>query len=200
MPRYIPVILFFTVFFAACESSHEKISRLQSDFLMALEGGDFFEIPLGKEKLKLPLPPAPEMAAQRQKKIAALQGEAQGISTAGLSPEDQRRLTQLTAQLDEMVKRGGAVFFDPVRYDISGVLQENVPKGGNFTRILLEKIPAYYAEIERRWQSTTPARADQAANKSVKSLELLEKMGSEADAARLSVKDFIGHCHSEVLQ
>jgi hypothetical protein len=178
----------------------QKSSRLQSELLSALGTRDFFEIKLGQQVLQLPLPPSPELAEARKIRVAEINLEAYSFDNEKLNKDDQQRLAQLSAQLNELVKRGNGAFFDPVKCVLGDVLRENLAAGNQqHTQILLDTIPAYYEEVARRWQLPDRKRSRSAAAESLLVLESLEKMGDQANPARLAVKDFICLCQSAVL-
>ncbi len=192
--------LFLLFFLLACETPQAKISRLQSELLSALGTRDFFEIKLGQQVLQLPLPPSPELAEARKLRVSEINLETYSFDNEKLNKDDQQRLAQLSAQLNELVKRGNGAFFDPVKCVLGDVLRVNLAAGNQqHTQILLDTIPAYYEEVARRWQSPDRLRARSAAAESLLVLESLEKMGDHANPARLAVKDFICLCQSAVL-
>ena len=188
-----PVILILFLL-PSCESPQEKISRLQSETLKALIPGDFFEIKTTSIHLRLPLPPEPAQAASSANRIAAIHLETSSLETEKLNAEDQKRLQQLNRQLNEMVQRGKGAFFDPTQCVLSKIRQGKTDRAD--IKILLKKIPEYYAEVERRWQAPNPERAKIAAAASMPALDWLAEMGDEAQPACFAVKDFIGRCQS----
>lgn len=195
MPRCAPLFVFLV--FMGCESPHDKISRLQGELLTALGERDYFEIVAEKQKIRLPLPPAPELAAARKVKISEINLETYSMDSKKLNAEDQQRLQDLCGYLNQIVQRGNGAFFDPTKFVLAEVLSAQQTTGA--TEQILQKMPEYYAEVERRWQTPDPARAQVAAEQSIRVLEQLEKMGDRALSARLAVKDFMGLCHSAVL-
>lgn len=194
MLRYSVLLSF--LFFAACESSQDKIFRLQSETLATLLVSDSFEIKTKSQTFKLVLPPAPENAALRAQRILAIRLEANSFDLESLSADEQQRLRDLNAILAALVHDGGGSAFDPTKCVVADLLKDN--SNGNTTKILLQKIPEYYAEVERRWIPPNKARAQTAAQQSLQSLDILHEMGDEAYLARLAVKDFIGMCQSAV--
>lgn len=199
LPRY--AILCFLLLFIACESPHDRISRLQTELLTALGERDYFEIKTGKQLARLPLPPSPELAQSRKLRVSEINLETHSFENEKLTDEDQKRLDQLCANLNEMVKRGDGAFFDPGKCVLNDDIRQKIEQGDlEYNNILLQKIPEYYAEVERRWQTPDPARARMAAERSLAVLDWLEKMGAASMPARLAVKDFICLCKSAVLE
>jgi len=192
MLRYSVFLLF--LFLMSCESPEEKISRLQSQTLAALGVGDSFEIKTKSQTFKLALPPAPEKAEQCAKQILAIRQEANMLDIESLSAADQQRLRGLNAILVALVQGGDGSAFDPTKCVVADLLKGNFKD--STTKILLEKIPEYYAEVERRWQPPNKLRAQSAAQQSLQALDMLHEMGADADQAKLAVKDFIGMCQS----
>ena len=191
----------FLLSFAACESPHDKISRLQSELLTVLGEQDFYEIRTKKQTIRLPLPPSPELADARKQLVLDINLETYSFENENLSEPDQKRLNLLCTNLKEMVKRGNAAFFDPAKCVLTDELLKNLQSGDqSVLEVLCQKIPEYYAEVERRWQAPDPGRANVAATKSLLVLDDLEKIGDKASPARLAVKDFICLCHSAVLK
>ncbi len=187
-------VLLFTLFLGACESSQDKISRLQSETLAALLVSDSFEIKTKSQTFKLALPPTPEKAALRGQRILAIRQEASSFDSESLSPLEQERLRDLNAILAALVQGGNGSTFDPTKCVVADLLKDN--PNGSTAKILLQKIPEYYAEVERRWITPNKARAHTAAQQSLQSLDILHEMGDEAYPASLAVKDFIGMCQS----
>lgn len=197
MPRTILVFLLFAC--ASCESPEERISRLQSELLKALGERDYFEIDLEKQKIRLPLPPSPELAEARKTRISELKKEADAFQRESLSDKARERLELLTAQLNEVVKRGAGAFFDPVKCVLSAEICDKLRKTGPESDEMLQRLPAYYIEVERRWQIPDRARAQLAAEQSLLVLDQLESAGKHTLPVRLSVKDYIGLCRSSLL-
>ena len=99
----------------------------------------------------------------------------------------------------------GAAFFDPSRCVVSGQLQQfsNHPE----LPIVLEKIPAYYAQIEQRWQIPEHRFVAKTVDASMSTLDMLHGLAKNSgvegvartEAARCAIKDFIGLCQSAIL-
>lgn len=185
----------------ACENPNEKISRLQEELLTALGERDYFEIKWEKQSLKLPLPPEPALAAARSTKISEINTAVYSLEHASLNEKEKQRFEQLRVQLDAILKRGNGAFFDPVKCVIPYASKET-PALLNpaFQKILLGKIPEYYAEVERRWQTPDAARARQAAAESLLVLDWLDSLPGENVEPRWAVKDFICLCQCAVLK
>ena len=194
MPRFSALI--FILFLIACESPRDKITRLQSETLAAIGVRDSFEIKTKSKIYKLALPPTPEKAVECAGRISAIHLEANSLDLESLSATDQQRLRDLNAILTALVQAGNGSTFDPGKCVVADLLNDN--NSGSTAKILLEKIPEYYAEVERRWQQPDKSRAQNAAQQSLRSLDILNEMGDDAFRAKLAVKDFIGMCQSAV--
>jgi hypothetical protein len=192
--------LFILLFLTACESTQDKITRLQSELLTALGERDCFEIKTDKKTWQLPLPPAPELLESRKIAITAIMKEAFFLHTKQLNPADKNRLMVLTNQLNAILATGNNVFFDPLKCVLPKDLCAVLESGDTGTaHILLQKIPEYYTEVERRWQKPDHMRAATAAGQSMAILDVLANTSGMTDPARMSVKDFICLCRSACL-
>jgi hypothetical protein len=108
--------------------------------------------------------------------------------------------------LDDCVAHAGTPFFDPSGCDVSGQLKQfsDHPE----LPLLLEKIPAYYAQIELRWQIPDRRFVSKAVDGAQTALDLLhglekgsgKEVVARTGAARAAVKDFIGLCQSAMLK
>ncbi|MBC7775006.1 MAG: hypothetical protein H7246_06155 [Phycisphaerae bacterium] len=196
-----------TLFFLlSCNSPEARFKRLQHDFWEKFAQQDFFEIKLKNEVLHLPLPPNSPPSEQQKSWAERLQKEANSIEKEELSGENQKQLIQLRAALEDCVAHAGGAFFDPSRCVVLKPLQQF--SDHEELLLLLEKIPAYYAQIEQRWQTPDARFVLKAVTESQNTLDLLngleKKSGGEIVAqtgeARAAVKDFIGLCQSALLQ
>lgn len=192
MLRYPALLLILALI--SCESPEDKISRLQSETLALLGSGDFFVFNTQSRTIMLALPPSLENAAQCAQRIPRISQEINVIDAASLSATDQERLERLKTIVETLANKGADSAFDPNKCVIADLLADDLR--GETGKVVLEKIPEYYAEVERRWQQPNSFRALQAAQQSLRSLDMLQEMGSDADRARLAVKDFIGMCQS----
>ena len=192
LSRFVFILIILSLL--SCESPPEKISRLQRETLNVFGAGDYFEVKSKTMTVRLPLPPEPSQAESWASRISEINLEAYSFDNERLSAEDQKRLQELNSQLSEIEQRGKGAFFDPNTCVLTEVLTENTdPK---FSSLMLQKIPLYYAEVERRWQIPSRIQAQNAAKKSLQVLDLLDKMGDQSYLARLAVKDFIALCLS----
>jgi hypothetical protein len=199
LPRCLVVVVLCLA--VACESPNEKISRLQGELLTALGERDYFEIKWEKQSLKLPLPPEPALAAARSAKIVEINAETYAMEHANLNDKEKQRFEQLSVQLEAILKRGNGAFFDPTKCVLPLEPKDN-PALSNpaFLKILLAKIPEYYAEVERRWQLPDTVRAGQAAAQSLLVLDWLEEVPGDPTESRYAIKDFICLCQCAVLK
>jgi hypothetical protein len=198
--KLLPVLLLCLF---SCNSPEARLEHLQHDFWEKLARQDFFEIKFKNEVLHLPLPPASDPSAQQKSWAVKLQQEARSIEKEKLSADQQKQLAQLSAALDDCVAHAGNPLFDPARCAVSEQLQA-YREHPEFS-VLLEKIPAYYAQIEQRWQTPDVRFVPTAVAKAQSALDLLdthqkktEKLG-QIPAAQAALKDFIGLCQSAVL-
>ncbi len=200
------VLLSALFYLCSCNTPEARLRRLQHDFWETFARQDYFEVRLKNEVLHWPLPPASGQSEEQKSLAESLQKEAKAIDKEGLSAAGQKQLAQLSAALDDCVANAGLAFFDPSRCVISGQLQQfsDHPE----LPLLLEKIPAYYAQIEQRWQIPDSRYVSSAVDASQTALDLLngpEKssgggMVALKGAARLAIKDFIGLCQSALLR
>jgi hypothetical protein len=186
----------------SCNSSADKLSAVQHDLMAFLGEKVYFEIKTSKTVLKLPLPPEPMSPDARLQAIKRMMASWQSIPRTALQDaSDQKRFDDLGALLEVLDKRGGGAFFDPKRMVLpmlDNTAPTNLPKAELAT--FLTQIPAYYAEVERRWQSPDSQKAQEAADQSLKVLQRLETLSGSDSPAFYAVKDFICMCQSAVLQ
>jgi hypothetical protein len=200
MSKY--VALFALFFLLSCNTPETRLKRLQQDFWEKFAQQDFFEIRLKNEVLHLPLPYTPEQPGQQKTWAERLQKEAQSLEKEKLSVDAQKQLAQLSAALEDCIRREGSPLFDPSRCAISKSLQQY--SAHPEISVLLEKIPAYYTQIEQRWQTPHTRYVAKAVNESQIALDLLKGLEETSERelgaqARGAIKDFIGLCQSAVL-
>lgn len=189
-----PISLFALLTLLSCNRAEDRLDRLQHDFWEHFGRQDYFAIQLPDERLLLPLPPHRGQHGDRVLWAKELLKSAQNIPVEALSLPSQTQLHQLKSALEDLVHRTDGVFFDPSRCGLSHHL---LRYGGQpCGRVLLEHIPAYYAEVERRWQTPDVRFVPKAVEEALGSLEILSKNEGETEAARWAVKDFIGLCQS----
>lgn len=200
-----PAALLALLFLFSCNSPEAQLDQLQHDFWKKLARQDFFEIQLENNVLRLPLPPATDQS-ERQKVLAAkLKKDAYSIEKEKLSTESQKHLAQICAALDDLSASSGNPLFNPSRCAIAEQLRENSTSPDLL--FFLEKIPDYYAEVERCWQTPDARFVTKAVADSQTALDLLDgfeknfegKNLGQIQAARVAVKDFIGLCQSALL-
>ena len=194
MPKPSSVLWFSMFFLMSCEGPHDKIARLQGELLSTLVARDYFEIKTGKQNIRLPLPLKPDLEISRANKISAINMETCSIYHEKLSANDQLRLSALCGQLNGILQDEKTALFDPTNCVLTDLLSQNTDP--EFLNTLLPQIPIYYAEVERRWQIPSPAKARAAAEQSLQTLDLLELMGEQSAPASMAVKNFIGLCRS----
>jgi len=200
-----PIALFALLSLLSCNRAEDRFARLQHEFWEQFGRQDFYEIQLPAERLLLPLPPRGTRHGEQLTGAKKLLESAQGMPSEALSHQSQTRLLQIRSALEDLVHRSGGVFFDPSRCGLSSHLRRYAeqPECG----VLLANIPAYYAEVERRWQMPDARFVPKAVDEALGALDLLTKIGGgtgeqssgEAAAARWAVKDFIGLCQSSAL-
>ncbi|MFN0034257.1 MAG: hypothetical protein ACKVUS_04265 [Saprospiraceae bacterium] len=200
-----PAALLASLFLISCNSPETRLDRLQHRFWEKFARQDFFEIRLENEVLHLPLPLAASPPEEQKTLALSLRKEAHSIEKEKLGTESQKQLAQLCAALDDLAASSGNPFFDPSRCAISQHLRQYSERAGLL--LFLEKIPAYYAEVERRWQTPDGRFVPKAVAESQTALDLLNaveeksegEISARARAARAAVKDFIGLCQSAFL-
>ncbi|GEM_PF-1053422 len=201
-----PALLFALFFLISCNSPEARLRHLQHDFGEKFAQQDFFEIKLKDEVLHLPLPPSSEAPLAQKAALESLQKEANSIEKEKLGTENQKKLVQLRLALGDCVVQAGNSLFDPSRYTISTRLRQfsEHPE----LLLFLEKIPAYYTQIEQRWHRPDIRFVPKAVAESQITLDLLEALEKKSNgeiaartaAARAAVKDFIGLCQSGILR
>lgn len=195
--------LLFLVF--ACDTPQSRFESLQRDFWEKFARQDYFEIELEGRSVRLPLPPLSAQSAERKGIAESLRERAYSIENEKLSPENQIKLAQLRAALDEICQHPESGFFDPARCAIAQSLGD---LSASQTSVFLEKIPTYYAEVERRWRVPEPRLAAKAVAESQAALDILKTLErdwagekpSAFESSRAAIKDFIGLCQSALLR
>jgi hypothetical protein len=189
----------------SCNTPEARLARLQHDFWKKFARQNYYEIKLKNEVLHLPLPPPFESSGEQKLLAENLQKEARSIEKEKLGTAGKKQLTLLTTALDDCVLYAGNPLFDPSRCVIAGHLEER-SKDPDLP-LFLEKIPAYYAQIEQHWQVPDARFVSKAVAGSQTALDLLimlEKKSGEngvhTGAAQAAVKDFIGLCQSALLK
>jgi hypothetical protein len=197
--------LFLLFLASACDTPQSRFESLQRDFWEKFARQDSFEIALEGRSIRLPLPPSSSQPAERGNLAESLRERAYSIENEKLSAENQSKLAQLRAALDEIRQHPEGGFFDPARCAVAASLRdlraEQAP-------IFLEKIPAYYAEVERRWRMPEPRLVAKAVAESQAALDILKTLEkdwsaenrSTLEASRAAIKDFIGLCQSAQLR
>ncbi len=195
-----PLILGLILMLISCNRPDDQLRRAQHEFWEHFARKDFFEVRLQKEVLYWPLPPQVADAAARLAKAETLEKTLAVIDSTQLSPEKQKQLSQLRAAIRDGVLRRGFSLFDPSRCDVLPDLQrlEQHPEWS----MVLQKVPEYYQEIEKRWQIPDAALVEPAVARAQNTLDYLSTKGPDAavDPARGAVKNFIGLCLSSWLE
>ncbi|MFN0214026.1 MAG: hypothetical protein ACKVT2_07200 [Saprospiraceae bacterium] len=201
-----PAALFGLIFMFSCNSPDTRFRQLQLEVWQKFARHDFFEIHLKNEVLYMPLPPSIPLDSQRKSWVNSLQSEAQSIDLQSLSLENQKKMLQLRAVLQDFSESTDAAFFDPSNFVVLKHLQR-FSDNPELTQ-LLDKIPAYYAQIEQNWRKPELRFVQKAVDQSQITLDFLDdlakksngEIGANLAAARAAVKDFIGLCQSTHLQ
>lgn len=196
MPGYRSIGLFLFVAFSACTTPEDTISHAQRRLLQVLQNHEYFEISAGPPSIKLILPPGPQEAEKNRKTLSEIESDLQKIDNQKLAAGFSREYRELLKVLQTIREKGITSGFNPVSCVLTRQLLEISGKNDEQQlRAFIAKIPEYYAEVEARWQPCLPAQAREAADQSLKTLDLLDSLQAPQDA-RLAVKDFIGLCNS----
>lgn len=191
-----PLLLVSALLLVQCNAPADRLQRAQHEFWENFARKDFFEVRLKKETLHWPLPPLSVDAASRLAKARELEETLAAIDSTQLKPEQQKQLTQLRAAVHDCVAQHGSALFDPTRCDVLADLQrlEKHPEWP----VILQKVPEYYQEIEKRWQTPDAALVEPAVSRAQNTLDFLRTRHPDdaVMAASGAVKDFIGLCWS----
>lgn len=198
-----PFALCLVLFLLSCNNPEARLERLQHDFREEFARQEYFEVRLKNEVLNLPLPPIAPPTEQKKQLALGFQKEANSIERGSLNDLQQKQLVQICAALNDLVVRDGNSSFDPARYSMG----ESLKKFSDHPElpVLIDSIPAYYAQVWQRWQTPEVRFVSKAVEESQTALDLLhsagEKYGSSTvSQAKASVKDFIGLCQSAWLE
>lgn len=196
-----PLLLFALLALFSCNTPTKRLTHLQHEFLQKLANQDYFEVKTPQETYFLPLPTT-QIQPEQRAVAGLLQKEANALAKAALSAEQHLQLEIIQRALADFLASSAQMFGDPSRFVVGDLLQKahSETEGG----LLLEKIPAYYTEVEKRWQIPSVPKASKALEKARAALELLHKMEKQADgvaaeriiSAQYALKDFIGLCQS----
>jgi hypothetical protein len=191
-----PLFLGFFLLLVSCNSPEDQLRRVQHDFWEHFARKDFFEVRLKNEVLHWPLPPLGADAASRLVKAQALEQTLAAIDSTLLNPDQQKQRSLLQAAIRDCVERRGSTLFDPSRCIVLEDLQrlESHPEWPK----ILQKVPEYYQEIEKRWQIPDAALVEPAMARAQNTLDYLRTKAPDAavNAATGAIKDFIGLCWS----
>lgn len=197
-----PLVLFALLGLFSCNTPTQRLADLHHEFLINLANQDYFEVKTPKETYFLPLPTMQSPPGQRAV-AELLQKEANVVAKMALSAEQRLQLDIIRRALADFLSSSGHAFGDPGRFVVGDLLQKAQSQSQD--GLLLEKIPAYYTEVEKRWQIPSVPRAAKALEKARAALEMLHKMersGAAAERierAQYALKDFIGLCQSAQL-
>ena len=188
-----------TLFLFSCNNPEARLKRLQHDFREEFARQEYFEVRLKNEVLNLPLPPLAPATEQKKQLALSFQKEANSIDKEQLNEIQQIQLVQIRAALNDLVAQDGHSVFDPVRWCIAGTVkrfsdQPELP-------VLIDSIPAYYAQVWKRWETPNVRFITKAVDESQTALDLLHSAGEKLEKstvrqAKAAVKDFIGLCQS----
>lgn len=191
-----PLFLGFFLLLVSCNSPQDQLRRAQHEFWKHFARKDFFEVRLKNETLHWPLPPLVADSASRLVKAQALEQTLAAIDSKLLNPEQQKQRSQLQAAIRDYVERRGSTLFDPSRCNVLEDLQrlESHPEWP----MILQKVPEYYQEIEKRWQIPDADLVEPAMARAQNSLDYLRTKAPDTAvvAASRAIKDFIGLCWS----
>lgn len=194
--RSSPLLLVSALLLVQCNAPADRLQQVQHEFWENFARKDFFEVRLKKETLHWPLPPLSGDAASRLAKARELEETLAAIDSTQLKPEQQKQRSQLRAAVHDCVARQGSSLFDPTRCDVLADLQrlEKHPEWP----VMLQKVPEYYQEIEKRWQTPDASLVEPAVSRAQNTLDFLRTKSPDTGviAASCAIKDFIGLCWS----
>jgi hypothetical protein len=194
--RNTSLLLAAALLLISCNAPADQLQRAQHEFWENFARKDFFEVRLKKETLHWPLPPQSGDAASRLTKARELEETLAAIDSMQLKPEQQKQRKQLLAAVHDCVTRQGGTLFDPSRCDVLEDLQrlEKHPEWP----VILQKVPEYYQEIEKRWQTPDAALVEPAVSRAQNTLDYLRTKSPDTavEIATCAIKDFIGLCWS----
>ena len=148
--------------------------------------------------------------AGKNAKIEAdkLQEWIQKIDPQALEVTDRQRLEVLGRAVNDLVLHGVSIPSDQVCTQIADpfqqVLKYNNPE---LTQRFLEQLPAYFTEMEQRWQSPASHKIPEVILEATTALDALQQLEQQSPdawknnftAARMALKDYIGLCQSALL-
>ncbi len=175
-----------------------------------------WKVPTQSGTIWLPLPPPAEVQTEQQIQAQKLLASAAKMDTLALVPEQRAQLQQYRQALADMTDVSAGWPLNPMAYTLFEPLQRCLAEpDGESLALLLERIPAYYAEVEQRWRSTHQhhyAPAVQQCLITLDTLKALEKTMEKYPAdmqarlrdaiplAEVGWKNYMGQCRSLVLE
>ncbi|MBL7825440.1 MAG: hypothetical protein JNJ57_02340 [Saprospiraceae bacterium] len=180
----------------SCESAQDKLLRSEQELLSLINQKDYFQVKVGKQELKWPLPPISDQTNTQASRLESLTQTVKSIDKTALAPTDASKLDRLTGALAQMSKNGFIPGFDPLECVVSEQLTNRLKQSSQEEKILLfSSLQAYYQEVEKRWLPTSSDRSFAASSKAEKSYDLLLDMDAP-EPTLLALKDFIALCRS----
>lgn len=210
----LPGLLLFLL--SACTSPQQQLQQVEADMVDLLGPNANWKIPAQTGDIWLPLPPPAEVQADQQARAQQILADAAKIDTTALAPDQNALLKQYRQALMSLADTSAGWPLDPLNYTLAEPLQRCLAEpDGESLILLLEKMPAYYTEVEQRWRSThrhNYAPAVQQCLITIDNLEELEKDKGKYPAdvqtrlqellplAQAALKNYLGQCRSLVLE
>lgn len=192
-----------------CQSDTERLRQVEHGFIQIVEASGQFPLCVEGDTLWLPVLPLPETNAKVKEEAAILQGSLQNIDLQSLEMSDQKRLTILKQALGDIIQNGFSIPVDQVCSQIARPFQQALQYNNQpLTERFVAYLPGYFAEMEQRWQRPSEHKTPEAIREALAAFDALQQIEQQApniarhdfDAARRSLKDYIGLCQSASLQ
>jgi len=200
----------------ACTSPQERLAEIEDGMLVLLGPAGDFKIPVQDSQLYLPLPPPLEVQDEQKNQAQKLLAKVAQIDSTALNPERRDQLRQYWKILTDLSGSQSGWPLNPLDYTLSEPLRCCLAEpGGESLAVLLEKMPDYYAEVEKRWHSTNRHNQALAAQECLAMLEDLQKLEENLETyrpevkgrlqkalpfAEMGLKNYLAQCRSLVLE
>ena len=213
--RAVVLSLFLLFLLSACTSPQEQLAEIEDEMLTLLGPAADLKIPTHNSQAYLPLPPPLDMQDEQKSRAQKLLVKAAQIDTAALDPERRSQLWQYREILTDLSGSKSGWPLNPLDYTLAKPLQGFLAEpDGEQLAILLEKMPDYYAEVERRWQSNRQHNSQAAVQECLAMLDTLQALEENLKkyppdvrarlqvalpSAQAGLKNYLGQCRSLTL-
>ena len=214
--RVALVASFLLFLLPACTSPQDRLQALESEMIGLLGPAAELQVPLQSGSFRLPLPPPLEVQTEQKNRAQALLVKSAQIDSLALAPEQRRQLRQYRQVLTDLSGSRTGWPLDPLDYTLAELLRQAlIPSNGESLAVLLEKMPAYYTEVEQRWGRPNPRNLAAAVARCLVILDQLMQLENDLrkypqpiqtrlqaalPAARAAIKNYLGLCRSGVLE